>query len=442
MTLAPDELVPVYSLVLFHFVNPHRQAVRRLAGIECHQSYSKRLKRSSSSVGISVVYTLKMGKKKVNLPQRNSEVLTSLDNSIWQGLPEDLIDRVLASLPLITLFRIRCVCRKWNSMINSPVFLELCSQVRSRESYFLLFPTLGEETVCSAFDTSIRRWQKMPSLGFLPPHVKYVDSAASGLLLFSVGSQTQSLSLYVCNPMTKRWKQLPPVMQKRTPIVRHLVVDRKLRRYKIILAGNIDLTYPESQRNPCTSTAVYDSTCERWFKCGKLPFDVDLNWSSVYSDGILFCVANLVASSTLVLATFDVQRGTWSEGFYEFPDVVSLAQVVEFQGGIYAVCEVYRLDDLKSIYILKLNLETRLWTQISVLPRVFLRDFRVVCEEESFNSIVLEGKIFLTSFRGMQVLVFDIPLRSWSWLTPCDHFTSFDHRAAGFAFEPCLHISP
>ncbi|KAL2633138.1 hypothetical protein R1flu_004617 [Riccia fluitans] len=383
-----------------------------------------------------------MVKKKAILSQRNSEIIASLDSKIWQDLPEDLIDRVLASLPLITLFRIRCVCKKWNLMIHSPIFLEICAQVPFREAFFLLFPLLGEETLCTAFNSSTCRWQKMPSLGFLPAHVKYVDCGAGGLLLFSFGSQNQSLSLYVCNPMTKQWKQLPPVMHKRMPIVRHLVVDRKMRRYKIILAGNIDLTTPESQRNRCTSTAVYDSTCDRWVKCGRLPFDVDLNWSSAYSEGLLFCVANVVDTSKLVVTTFDVQHGTWSEGLYEFPNEISLAQVVESQGSIYAVCEVYKFDDLKSIYILKLNLETRLWIQISVLPRQFLRDFRIVCEEESFNSVVLEDKIFLTSFRGMQVLIFDISLCSWSWLTPCEHFTSFDHRAAGFAFEPCLHISP
>ncbi|BBN20628.1 hypothetical protein MPTK1_Vg00985 [Marchantia polymorpha subsp. ruderalis] len=370
------------------------------------------------------------------------KVTVTMDGNLWRTFPEELMDRVLACLPLVSLFRARGVCKKWNAIIHSRIFLEVCAEVSFRETYFLLLPSLGEEILCASFNSSSNRWHQMPSLAFLPPHVKHLDGGAGGLLLFSVGSHIHYLTLYVCNPMTRQWKRLPSSMHKRTPILRHMVVDRQMRGYKIVLAGNIDFSTPGSERNYCTSTEVYDSTSDMWLKTSPLPLNVDLNWSSAYSDGLLYCVANEVGSSKLGITAYDVLQGVWCDRFYGFPDGISLAQVVESRGNIFAVAEEYKSEILKSIHVLKFNLRTGLWTEVSRLPRSLLRDFKSLCEEESFNSVVQVERIFLTSFRGNRVLVFDISSRSWSWLTPCEHFRGKDHRAVGFTFEPCLHISP
>lgn len=48
-----------------------------------------------------------------------------LEGSVWGDLPEELVDRVLAWLPPVCLFRLRGVCRKWNSVLNECGFLNL-----------------------------------------------------------------------------------------------------------------------------------------------------------------------------------------------------------------------------------------------------------------------------------------------------------------------------
>lgn len=366
----------------------------------------------------------------------------AMDEKLWAALPQDLLERVLAWLPFVSLFRARGVCKRWKALIISRVFLDLCAEVPCREKYFLLFPIIGEQIVCSAFDTSTLQWHKIPSLSFLPPQVKYVEGGAGGLLFFSVNVQIEPVILYVCNPITRRWRELPPMTHRRTPLVRHMVVDKVANAYKIIVAGNAELSNSGQDDHRFLSTEVYDSRTNSWSITGSLPTKVDLNWSSAYSDGKLYCVANQLDSMRLGIINFDFEEGVWSDEVEELPEGFSLAQVVESRGRVLTVAEHYKNDTVKSIHVLDINLSTRQWTEISRLPRALLIEFRKICDEESFNCVVQDDKIFLTSFRGMRVLVFDIVAKSWAWLPPCPSFQKLDCCAVGFSFEPSLQAVP
>jgi hypothetical protein len=53
----------------------------------------------------------------------------AMDERLWGDLREELIDRVLARLPIDSFFRLRAVCKRWNAIIYSHSFISDCSQV-------------------------------------------------------------------------------------------------------------------------------------------------------------------------------------------------------------------------------------------------------------------------------------------------------------------------
>lgn len=52
-----------------------------------------------------------------------------MDERLWGDLREELLERVLARLPVDSFFRLRAVCRRWNAIMFSPEFLADCSEV-------------------------------------------------------------------------------------------------------------------------------------------------------------------------------------------------------------------------------------------------------------------------------------------------------------------------
>jgi hypothetical protein len=59
-----------------------------------------------------------------------------MDERLWCDLREELVDRVLARLPVDSFFRLRVVCKRWNAIMFSPGFLADCSQVCALLSFF------------------------------------------------------------------------------------------------------------------------------------------------------------------------------------------------------------------------------------------------------------------------------------------------------------------
>ncbi|OAY72545.1 F-box/kelch-repeat protein [Ananas comosus] len=54
-----------------------------------------------------------------------------MEDNIWALLPEDLLVEVLARVPPFFIFRLRSVCRRWNSILNDSSFLAAHSKVPS-----------------------------------------------------------------------------------------------------------------------------------------------------------------------------------------------------------------------------------------------------------------------------------------------------------------------
>ncbi|KAK6160412.1 hypothetical protein DH2020_003793 [Rehmannia glutinosa] len=128
-----------------------------------------------------------------------------MEQHIWKEFPEDLFEAVIARLPIATFFRFRSVCRKWNSLLTSQSFSQQCAQVNHSQSWFY---TITHENVNTGamYDPSSKKWHH-PTVPALPTKLIVLPVAsAGGLICFlDIGHR----SFYVCNPLTRSFKELP-----------------------------------------------------------------------------------------------------------------------------------------------------------------------------------------------------------------------------------------
>ncbi|KAM3290409.1 hypothetical protein P3S67_018698 [Capsicum chacoense] len=113
---------------------------------------------------------------------------------------------VLPLLPAKSLVKFRAVSNEWNHWIVSPLLsYQQSTSFQKLSGYFYqtldgIYQSHPKFLSLDCYSTGV----PSPSLRFLPERVK-VLSSSSGLLL----CQGQE-NYYVCNPVTKDWKTIPP----------------------------------------------------------------------------------------------------------------------------------------------------------------------------------------------------------------------------------------
>ncbi|KAK4391796.1 F-box/kelch-repeat protein [Sesamum angolense] len=177
-----------------------------------------------------------------------------MEDNIWAMLPEDLLNEILARVPPFMIFRLRSVCKRWNSILQDNSFLKFHSQVPSHGPCLLTYWKNSQTPQCSVFSLPLKQWFRIPCT-FLPQWAFWLVGSSGGLVCFS-GLDGLTFKTLVCNPLTQTWRTLPSLHynQQRQLI---MVVDRKDRSFKVIATSDIygDKSLP---------TEVYDSKVDKW----------------------------------------------------------------------------------------------------------------------------------------------------------------------------------
>lgn len=127
---------------------------------------------------------------------------------IWGSLPDDVLDRVIARMPLPTLIRMQMVCKKWRIKLRTASFIRLYESEfeRPRTEWFLTFGNQKTGTVCFAYDVHLSKWHTLP-LGFLPFELTNRSplAAADGLICLGAGWNRGNMpsKLVICNPVSR-----------------------------------------------------------------------------------------------------------------------------------------------------------------------------------------------------------------------------------------------
>ncbi|CAM6030875.1 unnamed protein product [Sphagnum balticum] len=370
----------------------------------------------------------------------------NLDKAIWDALPEELLERVLAYLPLTDLARLATVCKRWQSLIHCPLFLQTHAEnSSSRPSYgpvrYSVNLSENGKFHWSGYCKSTNKWQKLPPLSLPCLAGKKVWSGTGGLLCFYNRDNVGRLT--VCNPVTNRWRELPPMNQKwRWPCVTHMIVDQSSKSYKIILAGNE--AYP---RNSITyrsqSTEVYDSVLDTWQLSGCLPKDLYLDTQdAALHNGLLYCTAQKTHTQTSdslsaydALIAYDVQRGLWTEVSSQLPD--SSAYQTPLLCGGHLVIVVAPLDNDSAegrFYVL--DARTKNWSLLTIMPQSLHKKlgFWGVC-------VAHGSQILVVSDTSTLVVVYDMGEGTWQELSSHQADSNFEFITPTI-FSPNVNAIP
>jgi hypothetical protein len=181
-------------------------------------------------------------------------------------LTDDLIMEILSRLPVRSVHRFKCVCKRWRDLIACPAHREKLPQTLAGFLY-TTYPGGYRHHLAAVVSAAVDPVDA--SLAFLRPRnytrIRLVDTC-NGLLLCSCTCYSSSSSeerLVVCNPATQRWTELPPPPQPQPTTdycAHHLAFDPAVSpsHFRVLA---FEATVEEWH---LTGVSVYSSTTRAW----------------------------------------------------------------------------------------------------------------------------------------------------------------------------------
>ncbi|KAL6955871.1 F-box only protein 6 [Sarracenia purpurea var. burkii] len=325
----------------------------------------------------------------------------TMENQIWKEFPEDLFEAVIARLPIATFFRFRSVCRKWNSMLTSNSFSQQCAQIPQSQPWFY---TITHENVNTGamYDPSLKKWHH-PTIPALPTKLIVLPvTSAGGLVCFlDIGHR----SFYVCNPLTRSFKELPARSVKvwsRVAVGMTLNGESTSGGYKIL-----------------------------WVCC-------DGEYEAVSIDRTLY----FMRSDPDGIVSYNMVTGVWQQFIIPAPLHLSDHTLAECGGRILLVGLLTK-NAATCVCIWELQKMTLLWKEVDRMPNIWCLEFygkhvRMTC---------LGNKgLLMLSLRSRQMnrlVSYDLSSREWLKVPGCvlPRGRKRQWIACGTAFHPCLTAS-
>nr|XP_043606308.1 F-box/kelch-repeat protein At5g15710-like [Erigeron canadensis]XP_043606309.1 F-box/kelch-repeat protein At5g15710-like [Erigeron canadensis]XP_043606310.1 F-box/kelch-repeat protein At5g15710-like [Erigeron canadensis] len=330
-----------------------------------------------------------------------------MEDDIWAMLPEDLLNEILARVPPFMIFRLRSVCKRWNSILLDNGFLKFHSQVPSHGPCLLTFWKNSESKVpqCSVFSLPLKQWYRIP-FTFLPQWAIWLVGSSGGLVCFS-GLDGLTFRTLICNPLTQACRILPPMHYNQQRQLT-LVVDRKQRSFKIIAANDLygDKLLP---------TEVYDSKLNIWSVHQKMPA-VNLG-----SSKMAFCDSRLYLEtlSPLGLMMYRLDTGYWEHIPAKFPrSLLDGYLIAGNKKRLFLVGRVGLYSTLQSMRIWELDHVKVMWAEVTRMPPKYFRSL-LRLSAERFECFGQNNLILFTSWNQGKGLLYDVDKKTWSWIAGC-----------------------
>ncbi|XP_073020236.1 F-box only protein 6-like [Primulina eburnea] len=352
----------------------------------------------------------------------------SMDQTIWKEFPDDLFEVVIARLPIATFFRFRSVCQKWNSLLTSQSFSHQCTQVEQAQPWFY---TITHENVNTGamYNPLAKKWHH-PTVPALPTKLIVLPVAsAGGLVCFlDIGHR----SFYICNPLTRSFKELPARFVKvwsRVAVGMTLNGRSADSGYKIVWVG-------------CEGEfEVYDSAKNHWIRPGimpsniKLPLSLNFRSQAVTVDRKLY----FMRSDPEGLVSYNMDTGIWKQFLIPGPPHLSDHTLAECGGRIMLVGLLTK-NAATCVCIWELQKMTLLWKEVDRMPNIWCLEFygkhiRMTC---------LGNKgLLMLSLRSRQMnrlVSYDLSSREWLKVPGCvlPRGRKKQWIACGTTFHPCL----
>lgn len=338
---------------------------------------------------------------------RNADSTEVMEQQIWKELPEDLFEAVIARLPMATLFRFRSVCQKWNSLLVSTNFSQLCAEVPKGCPWFY---TITHENVNSGamYDPTMKKWYH-PSIPSLPTKAIILPVAsAGGLVCFlDIGHR----NFYVCNPLTQSFKELPTRTVRvwsRVAVGMTLNDNSTAGGYKVLWLG-------------CDGEfEVYDSLKDAWSRSAnmapniRLPLSLNFRSQAVSVGSTLY----FLRAEPDGIVSYDLVTGVWKQFAIPAPPYLTDHSLAVCGGRIMLVGLLTK-NAATCVCIWELQKMTLLWKEVDRMPNIWCLEFygkhvRMTC---------LGNKgLLMLSLRSKQMnrlVTYDVSSREWKKAPAC-----------------------
>ncbi|KAJ4790778.1 F-box only protein [Rhynchospora pubera] len=372
-------------------------------------------------------------------------------------LHQDLLERVLARVPPSSFFSLRSVCRRFSSVATSPSFHVACSQIDSREPWFLMVDH-DLHRASLVFDSSEKNWRSVKAMN---NSNKSIPVASSGGL---VCYKTEAGELFVSNPVTGVCRELPSVTRLTSSETLHAIAMHSSKQnpsaYRVVLVfGEI----------PNLAFVVFDSAKNLWEEEVTLvrktdsSSDVDVNGEEeVY---FLSKTGDVVASnmqrspskqysSVLTIENgeemlyFLSHSGTviscnlTQRTFFELPRLLPVyfeysIDVIEC-GGEMLVVVLSEFLETSSLRFWKYSSRDRSWYQVAAMPASLSHEF--YAKKVDINCVGHGDEVLLcvNSSECSSCLMCDLKNNKWVEMPKCYVDGKEKEFLSAFPFEPRL----
>ncbi|CAN8254017.1 unnamed protein product [Cochlearia groenlandica] len=369
-------------------------------------------------------------------------------------LPDDLLERILSFLPIVSIFRAGTVCKRWNEIVSSRRFLWNNNNYVSQRPWYFMFTTTDDPSGY-AYDPIIRKWYSF-DLPCIETSNWFVASSC-GLVCFMDNDSRNKI--YVSNPITKQWRMLiePPGHRSSDYTAMSTCVNQAVSRgdrsYSVSVVKSKQV--PGNFYEWDLSIHLYSSETMAWTTCVT---DVLTGWrggdESVICEGVLYFLiystggydhrhgliaSNLSTSSTTSTST---SGGILMRSFIPMPCSLTCGRLMNLKEKLVVVGGIGkhdRPDVIKGIGIWVLI--GREWREMARMPQRFFQGFGEF--DDVFASSGTDDLVYIQSYGSPALLTFDMNLKYWKWSQKCPVAKKFPLQLfTGFCFEPRLEISP
>lgn len=361
-------------------------------------------------------------------------------------LPDDLLERILSFLPVASIFRAGSVCKRWYEIVSSRRFQRNPSLVLPQKPWYFMF-TSSHEPRGYAYDPTLKKWYGIDLPCIETPN--WFVASSSGLISF-MDNDSRS-RLYVCNPITKRWRKLgePPGLKFSDYSALAISVNGLSNYYKLSVVKSKQV--PGNFFQWDLSIHLYDSEMMVWTTSLT---EVLTGWrggdESVICGGVLYFLIYSTGGGNTDdrhgLIMYDLSshssHGHLLRSFISMPCPLTCGRLMNLKEKLVMVGGISkqdRPDIIKGIGIWVLH--GKGWQEIAKMPQKFFTKFGEF--DDVFASSGYDDLIFIQSYGGPVLLVFDMNQKQWRWSQKSPVTKRFPLQLfSGFCFEPRLEIEP
>ncbi|KAL3676683.1 hypothetical protein R1sor_026631 [Riccia sorocarpa] len=199
---------------------------------------------------------------------------TDMDSTLWRNLPPDVLEKILAKLPVPSLMSFSRVCKRWENLIQSPGFARRCDSVKP--IVFCHYPGNSKASGVLAKNKKARSFLAFPCtktntwekhiLEFASEPVTLI-AADQGLMCFRPEGKHSTLLIY--NPLTRQFRRVRVPGKSREGTDPEMLVGLSVNpdtgSYKLVV-GFIELNIQEGEdeEEESRGTHIYDSQSSLW----------------------------------------------------------------------------------------------------------------------------------------------------------------------------------